>query len=172
MCASERSPAFPLSPGLLLPVLLVPALLALGCDDDAPSPALRADVATLRGVLLEDTAGGPIAEVERVADGRPVLGARLLASGAIPAARQQLERVRALAMTSEEGRGFQKTLADAYEARLRGLDAWHGYLNDGAIDDLALLDAMTTMREADQAVLQLDRAMDTITPVEPPAPAD
>lgn len=152
-----------------LRALVALALIAIGCDGapDGPTPELKADVAELRRIVREDPAEAPIAEVERVAGGRPVLGAQLLASGAIPAARRQVALVRGATMTTEEGRGFARRIAEAYEQRLRGLERWHRYLEDAATDDAALLEAMTELRQATVALVHVDRDMDAVSPIQP-----
>ncbi|MCZ7684365.1 MAG: hypothetical protein M5U28_38575 [Sandaracinaceae bacterium] len=128
-----------------------------------------ADVHALRGLMIDDPAERPLGEVERVAPDRPVLAARMLATGALPAARRQVTRVREATMTTPEGRSLARRLARAYEQRVRGLEAWHGYLEDGAIDESQHLESLTTRRQAEVAVMELDQEMERYVPTEPRA---
>ncbi len=158
---------FASSRGLVALALL---LLASACDSGPPPPPpdLVADVQALRRVMIDDPALRPLSEVERVADDRPVFAARLLASGALPAARRQVTRMRAVSTSTPEGRTYRQRLADAYEQRVRGLEQWHAYLEDAATSDADLLESITTRREAEIDLLEIDQELERYVPTEPP----
>lgn len=144
--------------------------LSIGCGPSGPGPELRAEVATLREIIQDDPAAAPIAEVERVAVERPVHAAQMLERDAIPAARRQVALVREASVTTEPGRGYARRVAEAYAERLRGLEQWHGYLEDAATDDAALLESITTRRHASVALVTVERDMDAVTPIARPRP--
>jgi hypothetical protein len=136
------------------------------CDGPTgPAPELSADVLALRQLIHTDPAIAAMAEVDRVADDRPVLGSRLLESGAIPAAQRQLAAARQLELATDQGRGFARRLVTAYEQRVRGLEQYRAFLADQGTDTAALLEATTTMRRAEVAVIGVDRELDLIVPL-------
>jgi hypothetical protein len=155
MCASDVARA------------LVAALLLIGCES-GPPPELSAEVAALRAIMQDDPAAAPIDEAERIATERPVHAAELLAERAIPAARRHAARAREAEVTSEEARAYQRRLAEAYAKRVRGLEEWQRYLADAATDDAALLESITTLREASVELVELDRDMDAVAPIVAP----
>lgn len=154
-------------------IALALALLA-GCDSapEGPAPGVRTDIATLRRAMIADPARRSIAEAERVEDEQPVLASRLLASGAIPAARRQVDAVRALRMGSDEGRRWAEQLASAYEQRAEGLEQWRAYLADEGQNDEQLLEATTTLRRAEVAIVHVDHEMEEIVPTRRPRSDD
>jgi hypothetical protein len=139
--------------------------VACGGEPEGPSDALRADVRDLRRAIERDPATAPIQEVEAMVDERPARAARLLESGAIPAARRQAQSMRDAAVRTPEGRAWADRLSDAYDERVRGLDEWRRYLNEGSENDELLLDSMTHIRAGHFAVLEVDMEMDQLAPL-------
>jgi len=140
------------------------SLLACSGEPEGPSAAARADVKRLRRLFVSDPAAGPLEEVERVATDRPVLGARLLRRGGIPAAERQLTRVEEASFTTEEGRRLARQAEDAYRQRLDALRLYADVLEGAASDTEGLLDALRGQREAEMALLALDRDMEAVVP--------
>lgn len=148
-------------------VAAVLLLLALaGCDEDGPPPGVLADIDRLRAVMIDDPAHQPLEEVERIAADRPVHAARMLRTGGLPAARQQVTRVESATMTTDEGRGFARRLAAAYRDRVAALEQYREVLEAGAADAEALMAALHAQSDADRAVLAVDAAMEEIAPTE------
>jgi hypothetical protein len=144
------------------------ALVLAACEEEGPAPEVLSDADVLRQLIVDDPAERSLVEVDRVAPDRPVRAARLLATGAIPAAQRQVERVREAELASAEGRALQARLVAAYEQRARGLEQWRQYLEEAATDDVQLLEATTSLRQAQVAVLAVDRDVDELAP-RPPA---
>jgi hypothetical protein len=162
MCrASERFAA--LAAGALL-------VLAAGCSGDAegPSEALRADVAAIRRVMIADPAQQPLAEVERVAEDRPVLAGRLVRTGALPAARRQVEAVEGLRTRTERGGQLADRLLTAYRARVVALEDYAEVLEAAASDEAALLEALRAQSDAEMIVLEVDEDLEALAPTEAP----
>jgi hypothetical protein len=154
-------------------IALVAIGLAVACDSapEGPAPELRADITALRRALNTDPARRPIADAERVADDQPVLASRLVETGAIPAARRQLEAVRGAAVGTSKGRRWRGRLERAYELRVEGLEQWRVFLANEGRDDERLLEATTTLRRAEVDLVRVDHEMERVLPTERPRPA-
>jgi len=138
------------------------ALAACGADEDpGPSPALRDDLTQLHLLIDRDPAVDPLDLAERrVDEDRPVHAANTLETSGIPAARRQVEAVRAAELSTAEGRRFQRRLRDAYQARLDALGPYQQVLSGGvAADTVELLDAMRGVRVAQEQLLEVVREM-------------
>lgn len=147
---------------------LIAALALLGCGDETegPSPALRADLRVLHQIIANDPATEPLELVDRrIDDERPVHAADLLRTTGIPAAERQVASLRSAQMTSDEGRGFARRLTEAYQERVDALDAYRIVLEGGAqVDEVALLDALRRVRQAQEQLLGIAREMNALTP--------
>lgn len=142
--------------------LLAAAVLLCACgdDDEGPSRELEADARLLSEAMVEDPAAGALEEVdEAMLDDLPARAAELLESGAIPASRQQAERVEALEMSTAEGRRLRRRLLDAYRARTAALEQYREALARGHVEDLRLTDSMRAQREAHERLLDIDEAL-------------
>lgn len=148
--------------------LLLCTLLACG-DDDGPEPPaadLIDDVVALQRVIGDDIATGPLEEVdEMVSEDRPVAAADLLRTGAIPAARRHLDRVKAVEPGTAEGRRLHQALVEAYEARMSSLEQYATVLDRGMVEDLALVEALGAQRAATEAVIAVDDQLAEISPL-------
>ena len=156
---------------------LIALLVAAGCDDGEPppSPALLSDIDRLRQLMATDPTLQPMEEVERVADARPVEAARRLRTGALPAARSQLERTEGVLITSDEGRRLRGQLSSAYRARIEALEDYESILVDAATDVEGLMRALRAQSDAEREVLAVHDALDGIQPLAPApeaSPAD
>ena len=153
--------------------LLLAACLAAGCGDEdtGPSPALRQDIDALRRLMIGDPARQPLEEVEAVAEGRPVEASRRLRTGAIPAAREQVERAEALELRSPEGRRFHRRLLRAYRDRVGALERYADVLEGAASDTDGLLASVREQAEIELAVMAVDADMEELAPTAPPTPA-
>jgi hypothetical protein len=133
--------------------LVACALLLVACGSEAaprPSEAERRDLATLAARFDGDPTFEALARVEDIADDRPVAAADLLREQALPAARAQLEAVRAFEARSRPGRRAQLRLVDAYRDRIVALEAYLDVLDGAARDEPALIAALRAQREATQ----------------------
>jgi hypothetical protein len=141
-------------------------LLCAGCSEEpeGPSATLRSDVEAIRRVMIEDPAQRPLAEVERVAEDRPVLAGRLLRTGAIPAARRQVQAVERLELRTERGQGFADRLLTAYRARVVALEDYAEVLAAAASDEAALLEALRAQSDAELIVLDVDADLEALVP--------
>lgn len=141
------------------------ALGAAGCSGgEAPSvPAedVQADVRTLLEAMLDDPARLPLEEVdEAFRDERPVRAADLIEQGAKPATARQIELLRALQMTSAEGRRLRSRAVRAYDARLTALEAMRVVLSRGiGQEDDQLLEAMRADSRAQIAIVDLENEL-------------
>ncbi len=150
--------------GLVLLLVAMASLAGCGGEPEGPSPTLLDDITTLRQVVIANPAANPIASAERAADDRAVLASRLLQSGAIPAARRQIEAVQAAEVGSAEGRGWKERLETAYRLRVDGLEQWRTFLAAEGRDEEQLLEATSTLRRAEVSVVQIDLEMETVSP--------
>lgn len=158
----------------VLLVVLAGGLVGCSGEPEGPSPAVIEDVDRLRLVMIEDPAQQVLAEVDRVADDRPVLGAQMLRTGGIPAARRQVAAVERVRVDTEIGQRTQRELRAAYDARLSALQDYEQVLAAAASDDEALLHALHAMSEADRQLLAVHDAMEALSPTGPapqPVPA-
>src|SRR5689334_21732866 len=110
-------------------VLVLGMLVAGACGQGAEAVAaeqqLKNDVESLQDVMATDPALGPLEEVEAEVDNeRPIHASEMLRSGAIPAARRQMDRVEALVPVTDRGRTLQTRLGEAYRKRLEALEAY------------------------------------------------
>lgn len=160
-----------MSPRSCMPAAAL-ALLAFGCgesSEDAPAPAnVRADVGAIQLALSDDLSLLAIEEAERlVDDDRPVLAATRFRDGALPAARRHVERVRALALTTEEGRQLRAEAVTALEARVSALQRYAAALDRGIVEDYELAEALRVQREAEAAVEAVFDRLEALRPTSP-----
>ena len=150
-------------------LLVALAACSVGCSEEpeGPSPAVIEDIDRLRLTMIEDPAQQVLAEVDRVADDRPVLASQLLRTGGIPAARRQVAAVERVRVDTEIGRRTQRELRAAYDARLSALQDYERVLAAAASDDEALLHALHAMSEADRQLLAVHDAMEALSPTGP-----
>ncbi len=160
--------------GLARASLFACALVACGHDGgraedgehEPPPPDLVTEVRALQRVITDDPALTPLEDVDdAIRQQRPVLAAQLLETGAIPAAERQVEALEGTRVTTPEARRFRRGLIDAYRRRIDALDTWKGVLAQGGEEDLALVDAMSAVRAADEAVLDIDHQMQEVRPI-------
>jgi len=153
---------------LALAAVLGLGLGAFACGDDegeeeGPAPDVIADVRSLQDVVTADPALGPIEDAEAMVDDeRQALAAELLEQGGIPAARRQVEAVEALEMTTPEGRRLRRRLKRAYAGRVEALEHYREVLARGFMEDLEYVEAMGAVREALEAVEEVDDALGEI----------
>ena len=153
----------------LAPAPLAGGLLA-GCSGEAEPGGvpedLQADARALANQLLEDPARLPLEEVdEAIRDERPVLAADLIAQGARPATERQIELLRALRMTSAEGRRLRSRAVRLHRQRLEALDALGTALSRGiGQEDEQLVAAMHTDAEVQVGIVTLQDELAHIVP--------
>lgn len=140
--------------------------VALGCGEDttpvAPSEAEPADARALAEILDSDPTGQAVDDAVRAVDTRrPVMASGILANGAVPATRLQIDRIEALAPASPEGRALRTRALRIHRARLTALEHYRDALSRGEVDDDVLLDALheTSSVERDLLVLRDDLAV-------------
>lgn len=127
--------------------------LACGSAPEGPSDALRDDARAIAALLADDLVLLAVQEADdAVADDLPVRGAERLRSGALPAARRQVERARELTTRSPEGATLKDEAVRALEARQRALEGYADVLERGLLEDLALATSLREQREAEAAV--------------------
>ncbi len=154
---------------VLAALALVPASGA-GCSGEAEAPAvpedLQADVRALANQLLEDPARLPLEEVdEAIRDERPVLAADLIAQGARPATERQIELLRALPMTSADGRRFRSRAVRLHRQRLEALAALGAALSRGiGQEDEQLVEAMHADAEVQVGIVSLQAELARVVP--------
>lgn len=146
---------------VVVAALTAPPMLS-GCGEEAPPAAVaedvQADVRVLLDAVLQDVARLPLQEVdEAIRDERPVLAADLIEQGAKPATERQIERLRALPLTSAEGRRLRARAVRLFRARLDALEHLRVALARGiGQEDGQLLDAMHADAEAQIAIVALE----------------
>ncbi len=141
--------------------MVIALSLLVACGDDAeeagPPPDLVADAVRLQDAVTADPALGPIEDAEAMVDDeRHALAAELLEQGGIPAAERQVEAVRAVELSTRRGRLLRRRLARAYEQRVEALERYQEVLSRGFMEDLALVEAMGGLREAINAITEVD----------------
>ncbi len=150
------------------------ALLLAGCgsEPEGPSPGVRADLVRLHEIIDADPATEPLELADRrIDDDRPVHAAEILERTGIPAAQRQFRAMRDVRVTTDEGRGFARRLATAYEERVNALDAYRVVLAGGAgADPIELLDALRRVRQAQEALLAIVSEMNALVPRPAPPP--
>lgn len=146
------------------------ALLALACgrEPSGPPPALGDDARALELLLADDLVLLAVGEADdAVAEDLPVRAAERLRSGAIPAARRQVERARTLTLVTAEGRELRAEVVAALEGRQAALEGYADALERGLLEDLELARSLRTQREAEATIdallarLQASRAPST-----------
>lgn len=165
---------------LWLALALAPAWgLATACGgDDETAQAVpenvQADVGALARQILEDPAQLSLQEVDgAIRDERPVLAADLIAQGARPATERQIALLRALSMSSAEGRRLRARAVRLYRDRLAALDALAAALSRGiGQEDEQLLAAMHADAEAQVAIVALQAELDRIVPSQEERPLE
>lgn len=154
---------------VLVALALAPCAQA-GCSGEAEPTGvpedLEADVRALANQLLEDPARLPLEEVdEAIRDERPVLAADLIAEGARPATERQIELLRALRMTSAEGRRLRSRAVRLHRQRLEALDALGAALSRGiGQEDEQLVEAMHTDAEVQVGIVSLQAELARVVP--------
>ena len=152
--------------------LTLSPFVVLGCSGDeqvaAPREDLEADARALATAMLEDPARLPLEEVdEAFRDDRPVLAADLIAQGARPATERQIETIRALVITSAEGRRLRSRCVRLYRARLEALEGMREVLSRGiGQEDEALVRAMHADAEAQVALVAFQDELARLAPIE------
>ncbi len=132
-------------------------LLALaGCGRDAPpaaEPSEIADGAALEALLADPAYAEALAPAEdAVAADLPVRAADRIRELTLPAARRQLERLRAFSARSSKGRRAAERANEALAARVAALETYGAALERGLLEDLVLVDALRAMRRAEESV--------------------
>lgn len=156
--------------GLVLVALALGPCALPGCGSEAePTTApedLEADVRALANQLLEDPARLPLEEVdEAIRDERPVLAADLIAQGARPGTERQIELLRALRMTSAEGRRFRSRAVRLHRQRLEALAALGAALSRGiGQEDEQLVEAMHADAEVQVGIVSLQAELARVVP--------
>ncbi|MCC7542961.1 MAG: hypothetical protein IT379_42490 [Deltaproteobacteria bacterium] len=139
--------------------LLLAALLGVACSSGpaAPSPGARADARNLARTLASDSATSTALErVDRmVGEQRPVAAAEQLRSHAIPACERTLRAIRAVAITTAEGRVLKDMLLDTYARRIAAMRAYADQLATTE-ETIELLEALRAHRRREE---QTARAM-------------
>lgn len=147
--------------GRLATLALAVLVLACGGEDTSTgepeaveaAPSLVAGVESLQRMMTADPALGALADVDRAIDeDKPVLAARLLDTGAVPATRTQIERLRELELPSRQASELRDEAITLYEARLASLELYARALERGMVEDFGLLAAISSQREAEQAM--------------------
>ena len=152
--------------------LALSPLAMVGCSGEdevaAPREDLEADARALALAMLEDPARLPLEEVdEAFRDDRPVLAADLIAQGARPATERQIETLRALTITSAEGRRLRSRCVRLYRARVEALEGMREVLSRGTgQEDEALVRAMHADAEAQVALVAFQEELARLAPIE------
>jgi hypothetical protein len=154
----------------LLALALAPATGNLGCSGEGEAPRvpedLESDVRALANQLLEDPARLPLEEVdEAFREERPVHAADLIVQGARPATERQIELLRALRMTSGEGRRFRSRAVRLHRQRLEALDALSAALSRGiGQEDEQRVEAMHADAEVQVGIVSLQAELARVVP--------
>lgn len=140
-------------------------LVACSSGPTRSEPAqLRADGRALRSALSNDHSEGPLHDVDNaITDRRPVLGAELIRSAAIPAVQRARAGVAAATTHTPEGNAARAALLEAYDQHLRTLNSYALVLDRGEVEDIQLLEAVHNERESEQA---MDHARDGVERLE------
>ena len=161
-----------LSVALVAAVAVVP-----GCTSSDASPGRGAvvtvddDVEAIRRVLADDPAEGAIREAERVSRDRPVMAARMMREGAIPAATRQQRALEELDVETVAGRRLLRQAVDANRARVEALQGLAETLARGVDEDLELVEALSAHRHAAEAIVAVHDALDAASPMATPTPS-
>ncbi|MFO0709203.1 MAG: hypothetical protein U0353_05155 [Sandaracinus sp.] len=151
-------------------VTLGAPLVEAGCSSGTETPVARedqdADVRALANQILEDPARLPLDEVdEAIRDERPVLAADLIAQGAQPATERQIAALRALEMTSSEGRRLRSRCVRLYRDRLEALESLRVALSRGiGMEDEQLVTAMHADAQAQIAIVSFQDELARLVP--------
>ena len=146
-------------------------LTACACGNDAPEVAepeadLRAEVRLLQRAMTRDLVLLSLEEVEEaMAEDLPVRAAELLESGAIPASRRQAERVAGLATHHPRAQALRDEAVELLGERTRALEAYQRALERGLVEDVTLLDALSSQREAEEAIDAFLGRLEAIAPL-------
>ncbi len=156
--------------GIAAPVAMPLALASCSSGEDATPQRedLEADARALANAMLEDPARLPLEEVdEAFRDDRPVLAADLITQGARPATERQIERIRALEITSAEGRRLRSRCVRLYRARLTALEGMRDALSRGiGQEDEQLVLAMHADAEAQVAIVAFEDELARLAPMD------
>ncbi len=149
-----------IAPAWLAPLLVGSLLVACSGPSERAAPAedVSADLRVILTTMIEDPARSPLEEVdEAFRDERPVLAADLIEQGAKPATERQLRALRALSLTSAEGRRLRARAVRLYQARFDALELLRGALSRGiGQEDEHLVAAMHADARAQIALVELE----------------
>ncbi|MDH5490920.1 MAG: hypothetical protein OEY14_02995 [Myxococcales bacterium] len=155
-------------------LLALPWLWA-ACGQEAPegsSGQLAAEVEHLQAVLLSDVYHSADRHVRAALESDlPARAAALLEREVAPAARLQLQAVEEMSPSTERGRELRALALSRLEARLGTVREYARVLARGPVEDLRLVDAMRSRREAELGIVGLLEQLDAIHPLpssEPP----
>jgi multidrug efflux pump subunit AcrB len=96
---------------------------------------------------------------------KPVHAAAMIDSAVLPALTAQIARVRAVELSTVSVRKLQLRIIESLEQRMQGLAAYQSILSTGTLDTLEVVAALRVQRDAESALLEVDRALEKIRPV-------
>lgn len=138
-------------------------VLACGAEPTVEVPSALGDVVALQALVADDTCPGAMEDVDRAVDeDKPVLAARLLRSGAIPAAARQVRRFRDATVSTPEGRRLRDDGVTAYDRRRVALVAYADALERGLMEDLTLVMALEGQRRAEGELAAYLRRLEAV----------
>lgn len=160
-----------MSPRALTACLCIVVLGA--CSGGAQEPVVtasqQADAARLQELLGSDPARVVLQEIEQAVDSeRPVMASEMIEQGGLPAVRRQIERLQAVEMTTQEGRGLRTRAVRIHRARVAALESYRDALARGiGTEDEELLTAMRAYAEAELEIVSLYDDLAAIRPLAP-----
>ncbi len=160
--------SLPSLPSGLAGLAIALAGLMVACEEEAagPAPAVVDEANALRLVIVQDPAQGPLQEVERaMTQRRPVLAAQLLRTGAIPAARRQVERVEATRVREAALVAARRRTLAAYRDRVAALERYERVLVRGGTDDAELAASLHDQSAAERELLTVLTGLDLLVPL-------
>jgi hypothetical protein len=140
-------------------LVLVCWLVACG-DHEEDIARTHRDVLLLQAAFGADRSAVLMIDAEHaVSQRKPVHAAQMIESAVLPQLDAQIERVGAAQLSTVKVRKLQLRMVDAYKQRRAGLDLYRSVLATGSLDNMDVIEALRVQRDAEAALLALDREL-------------
>ncbi len=129
----------------------------------------RRDVLLLQSAFGADRSAVLMIDAEQaVSQRKPVHAAQMIETAVLSQLDAQIERVGATQLSTVPVRKLQLRMLDAYKQRRAGLVLYRSVLATGALETMDVIEALRVQRDAEAALLALDRELSEMRSGETP----